>query len=193
MLHNIDNKIGQSNLMDLQKLCSQWRLLLTIGVLFLISGMVATAFSVFTTYVSVFFIGSMLALSAIFHLVYSFVIHQWKGFFVNIALAILHGITGALLLYNPTVGAMAITLILAILFLSTGLIRLVAGLTMQLEHKGWIILNAVAAILLGILILAQWPSSALWVLGLFVGIEMLLAGWLMIFMALKMKNSPCGQ
>ena len=40
------------------------------------------------------------------------------------------------------------------------------------------------------MIINEWPQSGLWVIGLFVAIEMLFAGWLQVMIALPQKIIP---
>src|SRR5205807_851386 len=63
-----------------------------------------------------------------------------------------------------------------------GAFRIVAALVGRLEHRGWLLLNGVITLLMGILIWRQWPWSGLWVIGLFVGIEMIFYGWSLVML-----------
>ena len=58
------------------------------------------------------------------------------------------------------------------------------------HEKGWawILIAGLTAIVLGVLILMQWPYSGLWVLGLFIAIELIVNGWTYIFIALAMRR-----
>jgi uncharacterized membrane protein HdeD (DUF308 family) len=59
-----------------------------------------------------------------------------------------------------------------------------------LPHRGWVLLNGVVTLALGIMIWRRWPLSGLWVIGLFVGIEMLLYGWSLVMLAIAAKKMP---
>jgi DNA anti-recombination protein RmuC len=48
------------------------------------------------------------------------------------------------------------------------------------EGWGWILFNGIISILLGILIIAQWPVSGLYAVGIYVGIRIMMQGWAMI-------------
>jgi uncharacterized membrane protein HdeD (DUF308 family) len=41
---------------------------------------------------------------------------------------------------------------------------------------------------MGFLLLAQWPASGLWVIGLFVGIDLIFRGWTWIRLALDLHK-----
>ena len=69
-------------------------------------------------------------------------------------------------------------------FLVGGIFRVVAAMTLRLHHWGWMLLNGVITALLGLLVLAEWPSSGLFVIGLFLGIDMLFNGWTWVMLSL---------
>jgi uncharacterized membrane protein HdeD (DUF308 family) len=52
------------------------------------------------------------------------------------------------------------------------------------------LLNGIISVCLGISIWQQWPYSGLWVIGLFVGIEMLFCGWSWVMLGLAVRFTP---
>ena len=52
---------------------------------------------------------------------------------------------------------------------------------------GWLLFGGIATVILALLIWMQWPASALWVLGLLVGINLLFTGWSLTMMAIAMR------
>jgi uncharacterized membrane protein HdeD (DUF308 family) len=55
---------------------------------------------------------------------------------------------------------------------------------------GWVLFNGIVTFLLGILILNGFPGTALWVIGLYIGIDMILAGWSRVMLALSVRSLP---
>jgi uncharacterized membrane protein HdeD (DUF308 family) len=55
---------------------------------------------------------------------------------------------------------------------------------------GWVLANGIVTLILGVLIWREWPESALWVIGMFVGIDMLFAGWSWVMTALAVRSVP---
>jgi uncharacterized membrane protein HdeD (DUF308 family) len=100
---------------------------------------------------------------------------RWSGVFVHIVLGLLYGVTGFLILENPLPGAAGVTLLLAA-FLE------------RFPTWGWTLLNGAVTLLLGIIIWRQFPESALWVIGLLVGIDLIFAGWASIMLALAVRG-----
>ena len=97
---------------------------------------------------------------------------------------------GGQLVARPFIGTEALTLLLGSFFLVGGIFRVVAAMTLRLHHWGWIMLNGVVTSLLGLLVLAEWPKSGLFVIGLFVGIDMLFNGWTWVMLSLGLRCLP---
>ncbi len=101
-----------------------------------------------------------------------------RPFAWRLAIGMLHIVVGLMLLTNPFSGAVAMSLVLGILFLLEGIWE--AAIAMKVRPaRGWSWLMASAAIsgLLGLLILANWPGDAAWMIGVFVGINLIVSGW----------------
>jgi uncharacterized membrane protein HdeD (DUF308 family) len=80
------------------------------------------------------------------------------------------------MLRNPVASAATLTLFMAGFLMFAGFLRIVASLVLKMSAWGWVMLNGIISLTLGVLILYQWPVSALWVIGLFIGIELLMHG-----------------
>lgn len=85
--------------------------------------------------------------------------------------------TGFLLLFFPGMGAAALSLILAILFIMGGLYKILAAIGEKAQNWGWIVFGGGISIILGFFILSQWPINNFLILGVLVGIEIILNGW----------------
>jgi len=81
-------------------------------------------------------------------------------------------------------------LLVAVFLLFGGIFRIAAVLTVRFHHWSWMLLNGGISLLLGLMIWAQWPWSGLWVIGLFIGIDMIFYGWSLIMLAMAFRNIP---
>jgi uncharacterized membrane protein HdeD (DUF308 family) len=84
-------------------------------------------------------------------------------------------------------------LILAIFLIFAGIFRIVFALAERFTGWGWVLLNGAVTLLLGLLVYKQWPASGLWVIGLFIGIEMIFNGWAWVMLSFSLKpdtNKP---
>lgn len=170
---------------DLQK---KWRVFLGWGVLLVVLGIFAMIFSGWATIFTIEFLGFLLVFGGIFQMVNSWQARRWTGFSLSFLLGILSFVIGALCILKPVASASAITLLLAAFFFVGGLFRMIFSLQHRFEHWGWMFFNGLIAFLLGILIVAEWPISALWLIGFFVGIDMLFTGLNWIFLSLAAKK-----
>jgi uncharacterized membrane protein HdeD (DUF308 family) len=163
---------------------------LVVGIALVILGMVAIGYTVEMTIVSVMFLGVLLLIAGLFQVVHGFTRRPWSGFFVNLLGGALYAVAGFVMVANPARAAVILTLLIAIILIFAGLLRLVIALSTQLHHRGWLILNGAISIVLGLMIWDAWPVSGLWVIGLFIGIDMIFDGWTEIMLALSARRLP---
>ncbi len=176
------------NSMD-TRLCSRWSSFLLMGSFLIILGTLALSSVFMTTFASVMFFGVILAAGGLAYVFHAFWASEWKGFFGQLFLGILSAVIGWLMITNPAAAAMALTLLLAGFFLISGLFKTATALMVRVENWGWMLANGLITLALGILILAQWPSTALWVLGLFIAIDLLFSGWSNIMLAVTLRKA----
>lgn len=167
-----------------------WGWLLALGICLLILGIIAVLDSVLTTVVSMVFFGYILIVAGIIEAVQTFRHRDCGHLFLHALNAVLAIVVGALLLWKPLAGAMVMTLLLAMYFCVAGIFRIVVSFSVRVTGWGWTCLSGVVTLILGILIWAQWPVSGLWVIGLFVGIELIVAGWAQIMTAFAARTLP---
>lgn len=167
---------------------ANWYLMLGIGLVIL--GTLAVMFSVASTLFSVMYLGALLVMVGIFEGIKSFKINLWGSFFLHVALAILYIACGIYMIVNPMANALALTLLLAIFFVVSGVLRIGFSFVKNLPHRGWLLVNGILTLVLGLLIWQQWPSSGVWALGMLVGIDMIFTGWTWIMLSLRAKSLP---
>jgi len=134
------------------------------------------------------FFGWLLVFGSAIEFVHAFMVGNWAGFSLHLLVAILFGITGAAMLVKPVISAEAVTLVMSVFFLIGGLYQFISAMWTHFPGWGWHALNGVVASILGGLLLAQWPVSGLWVIGLFIGIDLVFYGWAWIALALSLRN-----
>jgi uncharacterized membrane protein HdeD (DUF308 family) len=161
--------------------------LLTMGIALILLGAVAVASSFVATIATVMVFGILLLLGAIFQVVTAFWGRRWRGFFLHLLAGVLYLIAGLFMIDNPLAAALSLTLLVAACLLVEGILRIVISLVERFEGWGWSLLSGVISLLLGVAIWRQWPLDGLWVIGLFVGIEMMFSGlsWLMLGLAVR--------
>lgn len=165
-----------------------WGWLLAFGVVLIVLGVVAVVRAATATIASMVFFGWLLVLASVIQFVEAFMVGHWAGFFLHLLIAILFGVVGLLMVFRPVISAEALTFLMSVFFLLGGLYQLVAAVWSHLPGWGWQALNGIVAAVMGLLILAKWPVSGLWVIGLFVGIDLIFYGWAWVALALDLKK-----
>lgn len=167
-----------------------WTWFLVFGILIEILGLYALLALTTTTLISVLLIGVLLIMGGIIVVIDSFTSwrHQIASFLLHLLLGILYIAAGALLIKHPIFGSISITFLLGIFFTIIGIFRLIDSLTFRYVHWGWVFLNGLISLLLGILIMTSWPVSGLYIIGLFVGIDLVFCGWTYIMGAIYARN-----
>lgn len=170
-----------------------WGWFLALGIVLVLLGMMALGWSVLTTLVSVVVFGWFLLLAGILSILHAFWRRRWGGFFVELFAGILYAVFGLMVVGNPAVSAVALTLLIAVFLMIGGIFRILTALAVRFHHWIWVLLNGVISLLLGVMIWSQWPVSGLWVIGLFIGIDMIFYGWSLIMLAVAVRNLPTAQ
>lgn len=163
-----------------------WFLFLGIGQVIL--GLIALASGVYGTVFSTLLLGAITLGAGILQLIQAFRWKGWANFFLHLFLGILYSVSGAFIIYEPVLNAVFLTLFLAVFFVISGISRAVFALTTHTPNRFWVIISGILNVTLGVLIYKQWPASGLWVLGAFLGIDLLVTGWTWILLALKSKK-----
>jgi len=172
-----------------QELVQYWGWFLAFGIGLLALGVVAVARSVTATVASMLFFGWLLVIASVFEIIQAVMVGHWAGFFHHLMGAILFGVMGLLLVTRPVISAEAVTFVMAIFFLIGGLFELIGSFVIALPGWGWQAADGVITIILGALVLAQWPASGLWVIGLFIGIDLIFYGCAWIALALGLRTA----
>jgi uncharacterized membrane protein HdeD (DUF308 family) len=166
-----------------------WGWFLVLGIIEIVLGMIAISASVVATVATVVIFGWLLLIGGALSAVHAFWRKGWRGFFLDLATGVLYVVVGFLMVAEPLAAAASLTLLIAMFLLMGGIFRIIVALSGHLEHWGWVLLNGVVTAGLGIMIWRQWPLSGLWVIGLFVGIEMILYGWSLVMLSLVAKSA----
>jgi uncharacterized membrane protein HdeD (DUF308 family) len=183
-------QVVRENLAELRR---NWFWFVLLGIALIVLGVAAMSeYTVVASTVFVLVLGCLLLIGGVCYLVGAFFTRGWGGFFLSLLAGILHVAVGLLILDQPIDALAGITLVLAAYFFVEGLFRIVASLTGQFRHWGWMLVNGVITLLLGVLIWRHWPPSSLWVIGLFVGINMFVSGVNYVALGLTVRRLPVG-
>lgn len=162
-----------------------WRTLMLVGVLAIFVGAIAILVPAVASVGTAIFIGWVLLILGGILIAAAFSAHSIGTVAVRLAWALLTALVGLWLIVEPHNGTLTLTLVLGIYFLFMGLTRIVLAFVARgRPNAGLLGLSGVTGLLIGILILAEFPSSADWAIGLLVGIDLIFAGWTLTSVAL---------
>ena len=183
--------LGDVQALDVQiprELVHYWGWFLAFGIALAALGVIAVVRSVTATILSMLFFGWLLVLASGIEIAQAVMVGHWAGFFHHLLAAILFGIAGLLLVTRPVISAEVLTLFMAMFFLVGGLFQIIGSIAVALPGWGWQVADGLITLVLGLLVLAQWPASGLWVIGLFIGIDLIFYGAAWIALALGLRG-----
>ncbi len=156
---------------------AKWGWFVALGVALILLGILALGDTVAVTLVSTIFVGAMLLIGGVFHLVHAFVVKTWSGFLVNALAGVFYVLGGILVMDEPVQGAVVITIFLIAALVVGGILRIIVGVRHR-EMSGWwfMVLSGLISFVVGALLYASLPWSGLWVLGTLIGVELLVQG-----------------
>ncbi len=175
---------------DTKNIQRQWGWILGLGILLLILGIIGLGMDILLTIISMYFFAALLMISGLSHFADAFKYKKWKGAIWQIFIAIFYLIAAGIVLYDPLLASTIITALLAWMLIIIGLTRISMSLSLRdTQGWGWILFAGISSLILGILILLHWPMSGLWVIGLFIAIDMIISGWTYIFIAMSLRRA----
>ena len=119
----------------------------------------------------------MMIVAGVAEVISAFQIKTWGKFLLWVLLGLLYVVAGFVTFQNPLLAAVLLTLVLGASLVASGIMRIILAFSMKRETPWiWVALSGVITVLLGVLILARWPVSSLYILGLFLGIDLIMAG-----------------
>jgi uncharacterized membrane protein HdeD (DUF308 family) len=166
-----------------------WKVLMGVGILAILTGCFAILVPAVAAVGTAIFIGWVLVFVGGVLIAAAFSAHSVGSLLLRLVWAALTVIVGLWLIIEPHNGTLTLTFVLGIYFLFMGVTRVtVAFMGRGQEGAGLMGLSGVCGLLIGILVLAKFPSSADWAIGLLLGIDLIFAGWTLTSIALVGKD-----
>lgn len=152
-----------------------WGGTVAVGVLLLVLGVFAIGSSVTASIVTIALLGSLLIAGGIAEMIGAFRLRD-RGFAAPFLAGLLSAIVGGLVIWHPIAALATATLLISLEYIAVGLFRAITALLDRYAQWGWDVAYGVLALLVGGYLLATWPVSSLFILGLIVGVELILRG-----------------
>ncbi|MGK6317112.1 HdeD family acid-resistance protein [Neorhizobium sp. DT-125] len=151
-----------------------------IGVAFVIAGAFVLADVAYATIVSAAFLAIAAICAGLVEIGLSIVAGGWRGFLLQFALGLLYIAFGVVLLSLPGFGSQFLTWALGVILLLSGIARVFVGVNYLRSGKRTMFFSGLLGVVAGFLILAGYPATSGWVIGAFLGIDLIVhgVGWL---------------
>ncbi|RUL88278.1 HdeD family acid-resistance protein [Tautonia sociabilis] len=182
--------LGEAVRRELGRIRRTWIWFLILGIGTIALGLLIIATPWLGSLAAVWMISLLLVASGILQFVGAFSTKGWGGFFLSVLAGVLYVALGILIVDRPITALAVLTIVIALSLIIGGLLRIILAASERFYGWGWMVLNGAISLLLGVLIWQQLPASAFWVIGLFLGIEMLFNGLFWVMLALGLKSLP---
>lgn len=171
----------QQQLVDIGE---NWGWIMAAGVLLVVLGVIGLSMEATMTVATMLYVGILALFAGVGVLVGAFRAEGWKNKLWHVFIGLLYLAAGLVMITNPEASAVWMTLFMAAFLIVIGVTRLFVGFSMRgIEGWGWTVAAGVAAVILGLLIFAEWPISGAWAIGLFVSVDFLMQGISLISIA----------
>ncbi len=168
---------------------SKWVWFVGLGVLLLICGVIAFGNLILATVASVYYVGMLMLFGGIIYLVHAFQVRGWDHILFWALSGALYVLAGIFAFANPILASAVLTLFLALALIIAGIFRVWVGRRMKpLKGWGWIVASGVITALAGFVIALGWPVNSLWILGLFLAVDLFVQGWTMVAFGLGLRK-----
>lgn len=171
------------------QLASKWGWFVALGIALLVLGGIAFGNLLAATVVSVYYVGLMMLIAGVAEIIHAFSVKSWSTFFFWLLGGLLYAAAGIIAFLNPILAASVLTLFLAAALVGSGLFRIWLGFKSRpAAGWGWIVATGVITTLAGLVIAFHWPVDSLFILGLFLAIDLIFQGWAFIAFGLGAKR-----
>ncbi len=172
----------------MEKLRHRWGWFVALGALAIVLGLAALVLDVHATITTVYIIAVFMIIAGGSEITLGVGSKTWGRFFLWIIAGLFYIIAGAFALAQPLHAAVILTLMLGAALLTAGVVRIYIGSHMHSHAKTMVIVGGAVTALVGVLIIAGWPTNSLVILGMLLGIDLLFTGVMWVGFGLRLRN-----
>lgn len=165
--------------------------LIVMSIVLIVLGILSIIMPAISSVTFTLVLALILLAGGIIRVIKSFHSHPVRGFWLNLVTGVLYAIAGLVILVNPLAGTLSLTAIVGTLFMGEGIFTIIMAFQVRPGgQESWMmVLDGVITLIMGILVWNQFPSSALWLIGLYVGISLLMSGISLLVITLAARRS----
>ena len=186
--------VGKVVGLDIKVVSERWGWFMALGVLLILLGMAALG-APFASGIGVsLLVGWLLVISGVAHGIHAFKATGWRGGLVQFLCGLLYLGVGVMMITRPVEGLLALTVTVLAYFIVSGIFKIILAIRVEkLPQRGWVTFSGILSLVLAIYIGSQFPTSALWVIGMLFGIEMVFSGWSFVMIAMAARRGKEGE
>jgi uncharacterized membrane protein HdeD (DUF308 family) len=192
-----DHSTQEVRFISLRELPLNWKWMIGVGVFMLIFGTLGLLASSILTLTSVLMFGGFIFAGGIIQLIHGFAAKEkeWSGKLQHFFIALLYIIAGLIIFWDPLATSLLLTILLASLFGTIGIIRIWYATRCKKQDWKWLLpaFTGLMDLVLAAIVIATLPESAVWLIGLLIAIEMLFNGWLLLLLGLRVRKMENNQ
>lgn len=175
--------------LDIEAVSERWGWFMALGILLILLGMTAIG-APFASGIGVsLLVGWLLVISGVAHGIHAFKATGWRGGLVQFLCGLLYLGVGVMMITRPVAGLLALTVTVLVYFIVSGIFKIILAVRVEkLPQRGWVTVSGILSLVLAIYIGSQFPTSALWVIGMLFGIEMMFSGWAFVMIAMAARG-----
>lgn len=163
---------------------------IALGIVLIISGILAIALPLATAIALSLLFGWLFILGGIGQVVYAFLTRPLGSFIWKLLLGIFYLTSGVVVLFSPGIAAVTLSLILGISILVQSVTQVIHAFQMRPDYGwGWVLFSGITGVILSIIIWSEWPFSAIWLLGVWFGCNLLFDGIGVVMVASMIRSA----
>lgn len=172
------------------RISERWGWYASLGVLLIVLGVLAISSLAVTTFATAVALGLFVAASGVIETIHGFRARRRKdgSALFHILVGILSFVVGVVMIRNPGVTALTLSLLVASYFLAMGLFRVITAVADRYPNWGLELALGCLSLLIGFLLFIGWPATSLVLIGFLVGIELLSRGFALLSLALAVRR-----
>jgi uncharacterized membrane protein HdeD (DUF308 family) len=160
------------------------------GALLVVAGVLAIIYPIISSVAVIIMLGWLLIISGVAQGISLVGARHVPHFWLQLISVILAFLIGSLFLRDPAQGLLTVTLLLIVFFMIEGISKIVFALTIRpFPHWGWVLASGLVGIVLSLVLWASLPVTALWLVGLLLGIQLISVGGALARLAWQVRRS----
>jgi uncharacterized membrane protein HdeD (DUF308 family) len=182
-----DRNLNIESIVPVIRKASGW--VIIWGIVTFVCGILAIILPLTFSFGIALIIGCLVLVAAIAHLFFAFETRSVDGFLWQMLVSVLYGVAAICLLVNPLLSVLSLTLVLAIFLLLEGILELALYFVLKrFRHSVWVLIDGIGTLILGILMLRQWPPATPEIIGALIGISLMLSAVSRVVLSLAVRT-----